>query len=225
MRRRALLGLALALAAASVSLTARAADVDAMLAAPPPSATETAVVTASPAGPTTARGLPRLGVMADAGLPDGANASLVYRPLRWLRVHGGGGYNMVSEGIRAGATVVPFGMGPSATLETGHYFDGNANGVVQRFAGQSFSSPLLQRVGYDYCNFHLGLDFGYRRVTFFVHGGMSYVRAQVHNLDSVVSSQASAASDGNGTTSVSIKQDPTVQAWFPSAKLGLIVYF
>jgi hypothetical protein len=225
MRRQALLGLALALAAASVSLTARAADIDATLAAPPPSATETAVVTANPTSPTEARRLPRLGVMADAGLPDGANASLVYRPRRWLRVHGGGGYNMVSEGIRAGATLVPFGMGPSATLETGHYFDGNANGVVQRFAGQSFSSPLLARIGYDYTNFHLGLDFGYHHVTFFVHGGMSYVRAQVHNLESVVSSQASAASDGNGTTSVSIKQDPTVQAWFPSAKLGLIVYF
>jgi hypothetical protein len=224
-RRRALLGLSLTLAAASASTTAWAADIDTMLASPPPSATETAVTTVIPAAPPAARGLPRLGVMADAGLPDGANASLVFRPLRWLRVHGGGGYNMVSEGIRAGATVVPFGMGPSATLETGHYFDGNANGVVQRFAGQSFSSPLLARIGYDYTNFHLGLDFGYHRVTFFVHGGMSYVRAQIHNLESVVSSQASAASDGNGSTSVSIKQDPTVQAWFPSAKLGFIFYF
>lgn len=224
MRRRGLLGLSLSLTLAAAG-AARAADADTSLAAAPFGSSETAVVTASPAGPTATNALPRLGVMADVGLPDGANASLVYRPLRWLRVHGGGGYNMVSEGIRAGATVVPFGMGPSATLEAGHYFDGNANGVVQRFAGQSFSSPLLERVGYDYANFHLGLDFGYHHVTFYVHGGMSYVRAQVHNLDSVVSSQASAASDGNGTTAVSIKQDPTVQAWFPSAKLGFIFYF
>ena len=204
----------LALVAAATAfypLSAWAADVDASLSA----TAETAPV---------AHRLPQLGVMADAGLPDGANASLVFRPLRWLRVHGGGGYNMVSAGLRAGATVVPFGMGPSATLEGGHYFDGNANGAVQRFAGQSFSSPLLERVGYDYANFHLGLDLGYRRVTFYIHGGMSYVRAQVHNLDSVVSSQAP-ASDGNGTTEISLKQDPTLRAWFPSAKLGLIFYF
>src|ERR1700690_2945931 len=100
-------------------LLAHSANVDASLS------------TAVESGPV-ARRLPQLGVMADAGLPDGANASLVFRPLRWLRVHGGGGYNMVSAGVRGGATVVPFGMGPSATLEAGHYFDGNANGAVQR---------------------------------------------------------------------------------------------
>jgi hypothetical protein len=192
-------------------LSVNAADVDGSL-------------TTAIESPPASHRLPCLGVMADAGLPDGANASLVFRPLRWLRVHGGGGYNLVSTGVRAGATVVPFAMGPSATLEAGHYFDGNANGAVQRFAGQSFSTPLLERFGYDYANFHLGIDLGYRRVTFYLHGGMSYVRAQVHNLDSVVASQTP-SSDGNGSTEVSIKQDPTVRAWFPSAKLGFIFYF
>lgn len=190
-------------------LSARASDPDASLRATPTNA--------------PAPALPRLGVMADAGLPDGANASLVFRPLRWLRVHGGGGTNLISAGLRGGVTLVPFGWGPSATLEAGHYFDGNANGLAQRFAGSSFSSAMLDRVGYDYANAHLGLDFGYRRVTFYLHGGMSYVRAQVHNLDSVISSQASNAG-ANGMTEVSIKQDPTVRAWFPSAKLGLLVY-
>jgi len=167
--------------------------------------------------------LPRLGVMADAGLPDGANASLVFRPLRWLRVHGGGSYNMISTGVRAGVTLVPFGMGPSATLEAGHYFEGNANGVAQRFAGSTFSSATLDRLGYDYGNAHLGLDLGYRRVTFFVHGGMSYMRGQIHNADSLLSSQVSGIG-GNGSTEISFKQDPTVRAWFPSAKIGLLVY-
>ena len=167
--------------------------------------------------------LPLLGVMADAGLPDGANASLVFRPLRWLRVHGGGGYNAISTGVRAGVTLVPFGMGPSATLEAGHYFEGNANGMAQRFAGATFSSGTLDRLGYDYGNAHLGLDLGYRRVTFFVHGGMSYMRGQIHNADSLLSSQVSSIG-GNGSTEISFKQDPTVRAWFPSAKIGLLVY-
>ena len=167
--------------------------------------------------------LPLLGVMMDAGLPDGANASLVFRPLSWLRAHGGGGYNMISKGVRAGATLLPFGSGPSATLEAGHYFEGNANGVAQRFAGSTFSSKLLERVGYDYANAHLGLDFGSRRVVFFLHGGMSYIRAQIHNFDSVVASTAT-ENGGNGSTEISIMKDPTIQAWVPSAKLGLIVY-
>ena len=171
----------------------------------------------------TPKRLPLLGVMMDAGLPDGANASLVLRPFSWLRAHGGGGYNMISTGVRAGATLLPFGAGPSATIEVGHYFDGDANGLARRFAGSTFQSALLERVGYDYANAHLGLDFGSRRVVFYIHGGMSYVRAQIHNFDSVVASTAS-ENGGNGSTEISVKQDPMVKAWFPSAKLGLIVY-
>ena len=206
--------LALLTALAFFPMAARAADIDAARSAAPTS------------GPS--RSLPRFGIMADAGLPDGANASLVFRPLRWVRLHGGGGTNTISAGIRAGATLVPFGMGPSATVEGGHYFDGDANGLARRFAGQSFQSALLDKVGYDYAIFHLGLDFGYRRVTFYLHGGMSYVRATVHNFDGVVASTASANGAGNtpggGTTEVAVNQDPIVKAWFPSAKLGLIVY-
>jgi hypothetical protein len=171
----------------------------------------------------TPKRLPLLGVMMDAGLPDGANASLVFRPFSWLRAHGGGGYNMISTGIRAGATLLPFGSGPSATLEAGHYFDGDANGLARRFAGAAFHSELLERVGYDYANAHLGLDFGSRHVVFYIHGGMSYIRAQIHNFDSVVSSTAS-DNGGDGSTEISVKQDPTIKAWVPSAKLGLIVY-
>jgi hypothetical protein len=172
----------------------------------------------------TPKALPRFGVMADAGLPDGANASLVFRPLSWLRGHAGGGSNMISKGVRAGVTLLPFGSGPSATLEAGHYFDGDANGLARKFAGSSFQSALLERVGYDYANAHLGLDFGSRRATFYIHGGMSYVRARIHNVDSVLAAEAVANGADSGTTEVSVKQDPIVRAWFPSVKLGLIVY-
>src|SRR5262245_12625745 len=185
----------------------------------PARATETLSATTAPA-PTA---LPVVGVMMDAGLPDGANASLVFRPLSWLRAHGGGGTNLISKGIRAGVTLLPFGGGPSATLEAGHYFEGNANGIAQKVAGSSFSSAMLERVGYDYANAHLGLDFGSRRVVFYVHGGMSYIRGQIHNFDTVVGSEAS-ANGGNGSTEISVKQDPTVKAWDRSARMGLIVY-
>jgi hypothetical protein len=168
--------------------------------------------------------LPCLGLMADAGLPDGAGASLVLRPRRWLRAHGGGSYNMISAGFKGGVTLLPFGMGPSATIEAGHYFDGDANGLARKFAGQSFQSPLLEKVGYNFANAHLGLDFGYRRVTFYIHAGMSYVQAKVRNVDAAVASGGDAAGAGSGTTEIAFKQDPVVRAWFPSAKLGIVVY-
>jgi hypothetical protein len=165
-----------------------------------------------------------VGIMADAGLPDGAGASLVLRPRRWLRAHGGGSYNMISAGFRGGVTLLPFGTGPSATVEAGHYFDGDANGLARTFAGQSFQSPLLQKVGYNFANAHLGLDLGDRRVTFYLHAGMSYVQAKVRNADAAVTPGGETAGTGSGTTEIAFKQDPVVRAWFPSAKLGVVVY-
>src|SRR5689334_6053717 len=74
------------------------------------------------------RPLPLLGRMVAGGVPDGATVSAVYRPFSWLRTEVGAGYNMISKGARAGLTLLPFGAGPSATLEAGHFFDGDANG-------------------------------------------------------------------------------------------------
>ena len=81
---------------------------------------------------------------------------------------------------------------------------------------------MLERVGYDYANAHLGLDLGYRRVTFFIHAGMSFIRASVHNIDQAI--EAGSGSSGSSSTTVAVKQDPIIRAFTPSAKLGLIVY-
>jgi hypothetical protein len=167
------------------------------------------------------RPLPTLGLGLAAGVPDGAALSGVYRPFRWLRAEVGGGYNMISKGVHGGLTVVPFGMGPSATLEGGHYFDGDANGIARKFAGAGFDdNAILQRIGYDYANAHLGLDFGMRRVVFFIHGGMSYIRANVHNINSEIPGDKGSS----GGTTVSFNQDPTVRIVTPSVKLGFIFY-
>jgi hypothetical protein len=206
--------LALALVSSGAPALAATADVAA-------SSHVEASVAARPAPAPRAPSLPLLGIMTDAGLPDGLAASLVYRPLRWLRVSGGGTYNLISSGVRGGVSLLPFGWGPSLSVEGGHYFDGDANKTIQRFAGAGYKpNAALERVGYDYANAHLGLDLGYRRVTFYIHGGMSYIRTAIHNLDQVAQSEAGSSS----STTISIKQDPTVRAFVPSAKLGLIVY-
>jgi hypothetical protein len=203
-----MLSLMVLAAVASSPRGASAAEVTAAGVAPPPVA--------------PAR-LARFGLMADAGVPDGASASLVYRPMRWLRAQVGGGYNLISPGVRAGVTLIPLGWGPSATLEGGHYFDGNANGMARRIAGSDFkNSALLERVGYDFANAHLGFEIGSRRVTFFVHGGMSYIRGTLHNANTALQADSGGlVPDGS---SVSIKQDPVIKVVAPSAKLGLIVY-
>ncbi|MBC8133350.1 MAG: hypothetical protein H7X95_10255, partial [Deltaproteobacteria bacterium] len=142
--------------------------------------------------------LPRFGLMFGAGVPDGASASVAYRPFSWLRTEAGGSYNMISKGVRGGVSIIPFGKGPSATLEAGHYFDGNANGIARNIAGGGFqNNAVLQRIGYDFVNAHLGLDFGVRRVVFFIHGGMSFVRATVHNLNTEISNGMSSGGTGS----------------------------
>jgi hypothetical protein len=216
--------LTLALTLGFFSLPAAAQTPQGLSPAAPPAANGSETLAAETKAPRTPPRLPPIGLMADAGVPDGINGSLVYRPKSWLRTHLGGGYNFISKGVRGGVALLPFGGGPSVTLEAGHYFQGNANSLMSKFAGAGYKpSGLLERVGYDYANFHLGLDFGSRRVTFYLHGGMSYVRASVHNVGSALAAEASAAGLGSGTE-VTVKQDPIVRAWSPSAKLGLIVY-
>src|SRR5438094_767722 len=87
-----------------------------------------------------------LGVMADAGVPDGANAALALRPAKWLRLYFGGGHNTVSTGLRGGVTALPLGAGPSLSVEVGHYRDGDANGLIRGLVGSNrWLTPLFER--------------------------------------------------------------------------------
>jgi len=165
-----------------------------------------------------------LGVMADAGVPDGANASLALRPACWLRVYAGGGHNTISSGYRGGLAILPLGAGPSFSLEAGHYREGDANGFVRRFVtANSTLTPLFQRVGYNYANAQLGLDLGRHSLQFYVHGGVSYVRAVLHDVQAAL--DTAGVTDPNAATTVRITQDPIVHAWLPSLKLGVVFYF
>jgi hypothetical protein len=175
---------------------------------------------AKPAGPPVV-----LGLMADAGVPDGANGALAVRPARWARLHLGGGHNTVSAGYRGGFTILPLGAGPSVSLDVGHYRDGDANGLVRTFVGTNrWLTPLFQRVGYTYVNGQLGLELGRGPFQFFVHGGVSFLRATIHDAQSALESQNRTTATTSNTT-VRITQDPIVRAWIPSVKLGMVAYF
>ena len=164
---------------------------------------------------------PRFGVMADLGVPDGATASIVFRPIRALRVHAGLSHNMISLGERVGVTVVPLSwwVSPTLSLEYGHYADGNANPLVRAATGDAtFSSSVLDRVGYNYANARVGLEFGRKWFTFYLHAGVSRITGSVHNLS------AATMSGAEGTTTVTFGNDPNVRLLTVSARLGFVVY-
>jgi len=175
------------------------------------------VATAATATTAAAGPLPRFGVMADLGVPDGGTASIVMRA-RMLRVHGGVSHNLVSRGVRGGITLAPFtwAVTPTISLEYGHYLDGDANPILRMVTGDpTFSSPLLERVGYDYANAHLGLEFGQRWATFYIHAGVSLIRTTIHGLDGPTA---------DASTTVTLTSDPGVTVWSVSARLGFIFY-
>jgi hypothetical protein len=187
---------------------------------------EEAVAQRTGAAAQSARPPVVLGVLADAGVPDGANGALALRPAPWLRLHLGGGHNTVSAGYRGGFTVLPLGAGPSFSMDVGHYRDGDANSLVRGFVGTNrWLVPLFQRVGYTYVNTQLGLELGRGSFQFFVHGGVSYLRAVIHNAQSALEGRGGTVNATTTNTTVRIGQDPIVRAWIPSVKLGLVVYF
>jgi hypothetical protein len=167
---------------------------------------------------------PSLGIVFDAGLPDGAMGSLAYRPWYWLRACAGGGTNSISPGVRVGLAVLPLGVGPSLSVEGGWYFEGDANDVARQMVGRDYQdNRMAERFGYQFVNLRLGLESGGKYVSFFVHAGMSYLRAELHEADSVLGGEPTTAS-GPTQLSFNVPTDPIVTAFIPSAKLGFIVY-
>jgi hypothetical protein len=163
---------------------------------------------------------PRIGAMADVGVPDGASISVVYRPFSIVRAYAGLSHNAISLGERVGVTLSPgWWASPTLTVEYGHFAEGNANPILRMATGDTtFSSAVLERVGYDYASARAGVEFGRTWFTFYIHAGISRVTGQVHNLS------AETMSESSGTTTVSFPHDPNVRLWAPSASLGFIVY-
>lgn len=163
-----------------------------------------------------------LGGMLDVGFPDGIGLSFVFRPLPWLRLHAGGAYNFISGSIRGGATFIPFKgvASPSLTVEGGHEFSGDANWLLQTILNDdSFSEATLRHVSYDYVNGHLGMEFGSKNFSFFLHGGVTYLSGTLNDFQAGLD-EMSGDDAGNVTA-----KDPHFYLVVPSAKLGAVYHF
>ncbi len=148
----------------------------------------------------------RFGVSLDVGVPDGAQASLVVKPARWLGAHAGGGTNGLSPGVRAGLTVFPFRGVLGVTGEVGRYLPGDANGVARGLTGDpTFDAAILDGVGYDWASAHVGFEAGSGSVKLIVQGGASWIDARLGDPDPATG-------------------EVRLRGWVPSARIGLVVY-
>jgi hypothetical protein len=188
---------------------------------PPPPSGMTAVPASAPA--RTSRGYRMLGLSLDAGLPNGASATLLYRPLKFLRLGGGFLYNYIGYGALASVSIQPhYWIAPSLSLEAGHYFDSNALDKVARFTSVSDNvRPLLEQVGYTFVNAQVGLELGAPSTfVFFVRGGLSRVWLGINNAQAAVQ-----ASSGTSGTQLSYVANPSVRLGIPCVKAGFMFYF
>jgi hypothetical protein len=149
-----------------------------------------------------------LGFQFDLGLPSGTALGLVVRPkVEWLRLNLAGTYNTASPGARVGLTLdpVPFGIAPTLTLEGG--FAGTGSPV--------FVGSKVPAVGYEYVNFHAGLEFGKRnKWRLFIHAGPTYTHVTTSDFNKAVNVQNL------------VLANPTANLWVVSTgDLGVTVYF
>jgi hypothetical protein len=155
-----------------------------------------------------------VGLMVDAGLPDGAQGAILYHPTGAVRLHAGGGYNLISPSVRGGVSLLPLSW-IALVVEGGRYFDGDANPLMQRLRGDDdYHHDGLSRVGYDWASAHLGLELGGDHVRFTVHAGYSYVRTDLRDADALV---------GAGDQ-LRFERAPQIRGLVPSARIGLILY-
>jgi hypothetical protein len=216
------LALTLALAAA---LPARAQDA----ADPPALATVADVEAARAAGlspPAPAAAAPegdapsRWGLVVDAGFPEGAAVSAVFRPVSQLRFWAGPTWNVIAYGVQGGVTFVPWhlGVSPILSIEGGRYFSPDASFIARRADEiPDELEPLLEDVKYDYAAAHVGVEVGTRDgFAVSLRAGLAYVSLRARG-------QVTAATDG-GTGTVTLA-DPRIRGTVPSVKLGLQLWF
>jgi len=145
---------------------------------------------------------------------DGGMMSLVYRPMPWLRFHAGGGTNFAAPGIRVGAVVNPLrNSGWAVSLDGGHFYPGNVNGVFQAFAGSDYDdSHLLEHFDYNFVNLQVGWEVERNDLMFFARGGVGLLVTQLPT------------DDLNRVRNLSSLVDPdgSVEAFLPSLKVGII---
>jgi len=178
------------------------------------------VAVAASRTPSTPAPTRHYGLGADIGfsgpLPD-VGLLLALRPIRWIQVQAGGGYNGIGFGVHGGATLVsPLVVPLSLTCEGGHYFEGDANKVVRWFSSDVQEIASLRRFSYDYLNLLGGIEFGREHFSFYLRGGVTWMRTTIKDFAQSVHDVAQVDLQAS---------DPKVTYRGPTLKLGTQYFF
>jgi hypothetical protein len=162
-----------------------------------------------------------LGVMLDAGAPDGIGISAVVRPLQWLRINAGLTTNTLSLGLRGGISLVPLSsfISPSLNADFGHYLDANYNELVDRLGNLPLQTDLpVEDVGFNYLGASAGLEIGKpERFSFFLRVGLAHGSMTINDAETLLR---------DVTGDPEITAEPlTFRFTTPSVKLGFLLYF
>jgi hypothetical protein len=189
--------------------------------APPDAAAIRAPQLAASPAPTPPRASPSMfGLLVDGGFPNGLGLSAAVRPWQPLRADAGVTYNVVGFGVRAGATLLPFGSAVSPLLrgELGHMFESDASGLAETFGVAKSDASLLRAVSYDYASLQLGVQFGRgERFAFVLQGGLTWFRGPVKDFQAAFRAS-------NPTSTVVEVADPTVSGTVPTVTFGFLFF-
>jgi hypothetical protein len=158
----------------------------------------------------------RYGVAFDVGVPDGATTALVVRPTRTLELGAGVSYNGIATGVRGELAWAPLAgaVTPTISFAGGRYGAGDANPLVRWVTGRPmFYSPLLDRVGYNYADAHVGVELRRRAMSVYLRAGACRVTGVVHGIGAVSGAMPLAG------------VDPQIALWTVSARAGVVVNF
>jgi hypothetical protein len=163
----------------------------------------------------------RVGLLIDAGFPEGGAVSVVYRPVPQVRLFAGPAWSVVAWGVQAGVTLVPWhlGISPVLSLEGGRYFSPDASFLARNSSGiPEELEPLLHDVTYDYAALHVGIEIGTRDAfALSLRAGLARVWLDARGTTTVT--------DSGGSGAVVTFSDPMLRGTLPSVKLGLQLWF
>ncbi|MBK9518100.1 MAG: hypothetical protein IPO09_12240 [Anaeromyxobacter sp.] len=191
---------------------------------PPPSATEVAAATlpVPPAPPAAEAPYPQWGFDVGVGVPQGAQVSVLYRPLPWVRLGLGPSWDYAGWGVHGGATLTPlrWAVSPTLGVEAGRFFRLD----VTRFASgvSAETSPLLERIQVQYLAALLGLEFGSQRgFAFALRLGLTWIEA---DSDGTGSFTGTGGTNGSNSAEVTVT-DPTFRVAAPTLQLAFQYFF
>ena len=162
----------------------------------------------------------RFGVALDVGLPSGIELTPYVRPLSWLQLEAALAHDGAAFGLGGGLTVgaLAASFTPTLSLDVGHFFRGDVTGGLSQVVGVDLSRyGSAKQFDFDHVELQAGFLFGWPGGQLFLRGGVGYVRSTLHDF---VASLQTATGDATLTAA-----DPTLSAWVPSGRAGVLVNF